>query len=522
MTESGAHPYDTTLLAMFNDATQRYRDRVCYVQGDDSLTFGQLAEQSGHFCAYLQSEGIKKGDRVALMCPNTLSFMVCMWGILRTGAVQVNTNPNYTARELTHQLSDASVSLLVFDESAADTVGQALQTVEHCQLICITGQATLASICDKIGQPAVSLSQTLSQGSNSSLVPVSVTAEDPVFLQYTGGTTGFSKGAVLLHRNIVANIDQSSERLGRQLGQRDNVIITVLPAYHIFALTVNVMMFFSLGGKNVLITNPKDAPHIVEQWQRHEVTAITGVNTLFNALINFEPFRALSFDSLNLAIGGGTAVLSSTAKNWQVLTGVTLFEGYGLSETAPVVSINCGEPNGGIGKPVIHTVFKLLDDSDNEVAAGEPGEIAVRGPQVMQGYWQNEEANAQCFTDEGFFKTGDIGTKDSNDNYHIVDRKKDMILVSGFNVYPNEVENAVCQHDGVLEAACVGGADPHQGERVRVFVVRKEESVTKEAIIQVCRENLAAYKVPKEIHFVDELPKSGVGKILRRKLKDNT
>ncbi|WP_246587778.1 AMP-binding protein [Alteromonas lipotrueiana] len=522
MTPTDVHQYDSTLVDMFDEATQQYSQRVCYVEGDNTLTFAQLEERSAKFCAYLQDHGVKKGDRVALMCPNTLEFMVCMWGIIRTGAVQVNTNPNYTTRELTHQLTDASVSLLVFHHSATATVQQSLTDIPQCKLVCIDAPDTNAEqMSETMGRTVTCFSHALKMGESLPVFSVSIEPSDKVFLQYTGGTTGFSKGAVLLHSNIVANIDQSRDRLGDLLEGDDNVILTVLPAYHIFALTVNTMLYFALGGKNILITNPKDAPLIVKQWEEHQVTAITGVNTLYNGLMNFEPFRALSFDSLRLAVGGGTAVLSSTAKSWKELTGVALFEGYGLSETAPVASLNCGDENGGIGKPVKHTTFKLIDDTDNEVASGERGEIAVKGPQVMQGYWQNEQANSQSFTSDGFFKTGDIGTLDENQNYHIVDRKKDMILVSGFNVYPNEVENAVCQHPGVLEAACVGGRDDKQGERVRVFVVLKDDSVTKEAITEVCREHLAAYKVPKEVNFVDELPKSGVGKILRRKLKDD-
>ena len=520
MTDSGVHQYDSTLVDMFDTATRQYSQRVCYVEGDKTLTFAQLEERSARFCAYLQDSGIKKGDRVALMCPNILEFVVCMWGIIRAGAVQVNTNPNYTARELTHQLTDASVTLLIFHHSATNTVRQSLAEVPDCKLVCIDDpNSSIDQLSETLGQPVTSFAKAETMGESLPVFKVSLSPSDKVFLQYTGGTTGFSKGAVLLHSNIVANIDQSRDRLSDVLEGQENVILTVLPAYHIFALTVNVMLFFSLGGKNVFITNPKDAPLIVKQWEAHQVTAITGVNTLFNGLMNFEPFKALSFDSLRLAVGGGTAVLSSTSENWKALTGVTLYEGYGLSETAPVVSLNCGAQNGGIGKPVLHTTFRLVNETDQDVAPGEAGEIAVKGPQVMQGYWQNEEANRQSFTADGFFKTGDIGTLDENQNYHIVDRKKDMILVSGFNVYPNEVENAVCQHPGVLEAACVGGKDAQQGERVRVFVVLKDNSVTKEAITDVCREHLAAYKVPKEINFVDELPKSGVGKILRRELK---
>lgn len=507
-----------TLLEMFDASVEKYADQVCYIHRDTTLTYRELQQQSQQFCAYLQQQGISKGDRVALMSPNTPAFLVSMWGILRAGAVQVNTNPQYTARELSYQLDDADVSLLVFDQSAVATVASALTNKPACKLVCIGTDQQTAS--EGIEQPVTLMSEAMQQVQGQACTQVEVVEEDTVFLQYTGGTTGFSKGAVLSHSNIMANIGQTYERLEASLTGGDNVIMTVLPAYHIFALTANLMLFFAIGGKNVLISNPKEADHIVEQWQTHQVTALTGVNTLFNNLLNYPPFRELDFSSLRLSVGGGAAVLSSTATNWQALTGIPVFEGYGLSETSPVLSINLATENGGIGKPVQHTRIRIVDDMDRDVPDGEEGELAARGPQVMSGYWNKPEANKASFTDDGYFKTGDVAYKDERGHYHIVDRKKDMILVSGFNVYPNEVENAVCMHDGVLEAACVGTVDERQGEKVRVFVVRKSDDVTEEAILAICKDNLAGYKMPKDIIFVDEIPKSSVGKILRRKLKD--
>lgn len=528
-----------SLVDMFEQATARYADQPAFMNMGEVMTFRKLEERSRAFAAYLQQGlGLHKGDRVALMMPNLLQYPVALFGILRAGMVVVNVNPLYTPRELEHQLNDSGASAIVIVSNFAHTLEKVVEKtqVKHVILTRMGDQLSAAKgtlvnfvvkyvkrLVPKYHLPdAISFRSALQNGYRMQYIKPEVIGTDLAFLQYTGGTTGVAKGAMLTHRNMLANLEQVRAAYSPLLYERKELVVTALPLYHIFALTMNCLLFIELGGQNLLITNPRDIPGLVKELAKYPFTAMTGVNTLFNALLNNKEFQQLDFSSLHLSAGGGMPVQQVVAERWEKLTGRFLLEGYGLTECAPLVSANPHDMDyhsGSIGLPVPSTEVKLIDDDGDEVPAGEPGELCVKGPQVMLGYWQRPEATDEIMHD-GWLRTGDIATMDEEGFMRIVDRKKDMILVSGFNVYPNEIEDVVMQHSGVLEVAAVGVPGGAAGETVKVFVVKKDPALTEESLVTFCRRHLTGYKVPKLVEFRDELPKSNVGKILRRELRD--
>jgi long-chain acyl-CoA synthetase len=476
---------------------------------------------------------------VALMMPNVLQYPIALFGTLRAGYTVVNVNPLYTARELEHQLKDSGAEAIVILENFAHTLehvraqvpvrhivvtslGEMLGLVKGDDRRLRRAQGAQAGAGVAARRPRALLCTVLQRGGAHELQPATVGHDDIAFLQYTGGTTGVAKGAMLTHRNIIANLQQAHAWIAPYVGEGREIIITALPLYHIFSLTANCLTFLKIGAKNVLIPNPRDIPGFIKELGQHRFTVITGVNTLFNALLNNPEFAKLDFSTLRVSLGGGMAVQQVVAEKWKKVTGVPLVEAYGLTETSPAVTINpldLAEFNHSIGLPVSSTEISIRDDAGHEVPLGQRGELCVRGPQVTPGYWQRPEETARIFTHDGFLRTGDIATVDEQGFVRLVDRKKDMILVSGFNVYPNEVEDVVAGHPGVLEVAAIGVPDERSGEAVKVFVVRKDPDLTAEALIAFCRENLTGYKVPHHVEFRDELPKSNVGKILRRELR---
>jgi len=525
-----------SLIDLFHQTTAKYKQQTAYSNFGADLTFEQVDELSRSFAAFLQSKlNIAKGERVALMCPNTLCFPVAMFGIIRVGAVQVNVNPMYTARELAHQLNDAQVdTIIVFSPSTtmlADIIDKTrVKNVITVDLDDLVNKGLPCAPVDERLTETISFTDALAQGENIELSEPTLSQDDLLYLQYTGGTTGLSKGAMLSHGNLIANILQFQEFSKNHIHYGKDVVITAIPMYHIFALMANTLSYFTFGAKNVLVTNPRDMPTFVEIWKNTPATIFTGVNTLFNGLLHTPGFDQVDFSSLKLSIGGGAAVQQAVADKWQQVTGVRLHEGYGLSETSPILSLNFGVTiNGkkvyipGIGVPLPNTDISIRDDEGNSVAQGESGELCAKGPQVMSGYWNNAEATAECMTHDGYFKTGDVAMLDDTGFFHIVDRKKDMINVSGFNVYPNEIEAEVAKMPGILESACIGVADDKTGEAVKLFVVTNKESanenITEQDVINFCRQGLTAYKIPKQVVFIDEVPKSSVGKLLRRELR---
>ncbi|XXN65208.1 long-chain-fatty-acid--CoA ligase FadD [Enterobacter ludwigii] len=528
-----------SLIDLFEHATEQYAEQVAFINMGQPMTYRQLEKQSRAFAAWLQQGlGLKQGDRVALMMPNLLQYPVALFGVLRAGMVVVNVNPLYTPRELKHQLIDSGASAIVIVSNFAHTLEKVVAEtpIKHVMLTRMGDQlapvkATLVNFVVKYVKKlvpkyhlpgAVSFRSALSQGEQMSYQRPTVTNDDLAFLQYTGGTTGVAKGAMLTHRNMQANLEQTKATYGKLLRPGKEQVVTALPLYHIFALTVNGLLFLDLGGTNLLITNPRDIPGFVKELSKFPFTAITGVNTLFNALLNDANFNKLDFSTLRLSAGGGMAVQKAVAERWEKLTGHYLLEGYGLTECSPLVSVNPYDitcHTGSIGLPVPSTDVRIVDDEDHEVAPGEPGELCIRGPQVMTGYWQRAEATDEVLKN-GWLHTGDIVTVDSEGFIRIVDRKKDMILVSGFNVYPNEIEDVLMQHEKVREAAAIGVPSDLSGEAVKVCIVKKDPSLTKEEVLDHCRRQLTGYKVPKIIEFRDELPKTNVGKILRRELRD--
>lgn len=533
---------DKTIVDVFEQSCRQFGPNVAYNNMGAALTYDELEVKTRQFASFLQNElGFSKGDRVALMMPNLLQYPIALFGILRAGMVVVNVNPLYTARELEHQLTDAGAKGIVIVENFAATLEKVagktgLEAIVTTQIgDCLpTAKRLLTNLAVKrikkmvpaFSLPgAIAFNAALDKGAKRAMQTVEVKADDIAFLQYTGGTTGAAKGAVLLHRNIVANIAQCSAWLETSTEMGNERIITALPLYHIFALTANCLVFLQLGGNNALVTNPRDIPGLVKTFAAHRPTAFTGVNTLFNALVNNEQFRQLDFSDLRLSLGGGAAVQRAVAEKWKNVTGVTLVEAYGLTETSPGAVINpldLQAYNGAIGLPIPSTLVAIRDDNGNDLAQGESGELCISGPQVMPGYWEKPEENKETFFADGFFRTGDIARMDEQGYFYLVDRKKDMILVSGFNVFPNEVEDVAAGHPGVLEAACIGIPHDKTGEMVKLFVVKKDNDVTEDSIIDYCRENLTGYKVPKQIEFIDELPKSNVGKILRKDLRDRS
>ena len=522
--ESQANVVDVLL-----EAGTSFAENVAYSSFGATLSFADVLQLSRDFAAYLQNDiGIKKGDRIAMMSPNIMAFPVGMCGILRAGGVQVNVNPMYTARELEHQLNDADVETIIVYAASTATLAEIVgrTPIKHIivvQIDDLVGKGIPASEI-AVGLPAyVKFSDVLAAGRKLQFNAPKIAGEDPIYLQYTGGTTGLSKGAMLSHGNLVANILQFECFAGDYIRYGEDVVITAIPMYHIFALMVNTLSYFKFGATNVMIANPADMPAFVAEWSRWPVSVFTGVNTLFNGLLHTPGFSDLNFSALRISMGGGAAVQKAVSDHWKSITGRHIKEGYGLSETSPVLTVNpfgLSDFKSSIGLPVPSTDLSLRDDDGNVVGQGERGEICAKGPQVMSGYWRRDDATAEVMTADGYFRTGDIATMDDAGFFRIVDRKKDMILVSGFNVFPNEIEAEVAAMPEVLECACIGVSDEGSGEAVKLFVVKADDSLTIEAVESWCRERLTAYKVPKHIVFIDALPKSTVGKILRRELRD--
>ncbi len=522
------------------------RQKPAYTNMDKHLTFGELDELSKHFAGYLQSLGLKSGDRIAIQMPNVLQNPVAMFGSLRAGLVVVNTNPLYTEREMLHQFKDSGAKAIVILSNFASKLEKILpQTVlEHIivtdigDLLGFPKRLLVNSVVKYVKKmvphysikQSVSFRNALDLGKNNGYQKPNVKSKDAAFIQYTGGTTGVSKGAVLTHRNLIANVEAINEWLISKISsQSDPSQLTMsapLPLYHVFALTINALCGLKWGAHNVLITNPRDLPSFVKELKKYPVNIFPGLNTLFNSLLNNEDFLKLDFSKLTVTIAGGMALQRVVAEKWKVATGCDLVEGYGLSETSPVLSVNPlngKHKNGTIGLPVPSTEMRIRTDDETWAPIGERGEICARGPQVMEGYYNRpDETEKVLFTDEAgtWFRTGDIGVQDEDGFFKIVDRKKDMILVSGFNVYPNEIEDVVALCPGVLEVACIGVPDEKSGEAVKIFIVKKDPDLTKEKVLKYCKSNLTGYKCPKYIEFKDELPKSNVGKILRRELRD--
>ena len=531
-----------SLVHLLEEAFQKYADRNAYVCMDKFLTYAELDTYSRQLGAWLQSRGLKKGARVALMMPNVLQYPVAIAAVLRAGYTVVNVNPLYTPRELEHQLNDSGSEAIIVLENFAHTVEQVLSKTAVKHIVVASMGEMLGGLKGMIVNfvvrnvkkmvPAYSLpnamlfKQALALGSRMKLTPVELSIHDAAFLQYTGGTTGVSKGATLSHRNVIANVLQSEAWSGAALDQNSQeqlIIVCALPLYHIFALTACAMWGTRVGALNILIPNPRDIPGLIKELGKYRFNLLPAVNTLYNALVNHPDFAKLDFSGLKIANGGGMAVQQAVNDKWLQVTGVSIIEGYGLSETSPVATCNRADStafSGTIGLPVPSTDIAILDDDGKEVPLGQTGEIAIRGPQVMSGYWNRPDETAKVMTPDGYFKSGDVGIMDERGYVKIVDRKKDMILVSGFNVYPNEVEAVIAAHPGVLECACVGVPDEHSGEAVKVFVVRKDPNLTQEVLAAYCKEQFTGYKRPKYIEFRDELPKTNVGKILRRALRD--
>ena len=531
-----------SLVAMFHKYSSQYADKTAFINMGCSITYHELALQAHAFAAYLQTDlGLQKGDKFAIMVPNTLQYPIALFGALLAGLTVVNVNPLYTARELEHQLKDSEAKAMLIIENFAQTLEKIVDNtpVEH---------VIMTSLGDRLGlvkgavvncvvkyikkmvpafnlPDAVRFNAVLARGMDLKVTPVELCGDDLAFLQYTGGTTGPSKGAMLTHRNMVANLLQAKAAISPLLKDDNEFIVTALPLYHIFALTANCLTFFTLGANNLLITNPRDMPNFIKELSKYPFTAITGVNTLFNGLLNTPGFKDLDFSKLKMSLGGGMAVQRPVAERWQEVTGTRLLEGYGLTECAPMVTLsphNLPAYDGSIGLPASSTDIKIMQEDGTEAPVGEPGEMWVKGPQVMLGYYNRKDATDEILKD-GWLATGDIACMDERGFFNIVDRKKDMIIVSGFNVFPNEIEEVVMMHEGVLEAAAIGVPNDASGEMVKIFIVAKPDdlgkSLDEKTLISHCRENLTNYKVPKLVEFRDELPKTNVGKILRRELR---
>ena len=529
-----------SIVEVFESTCEKFADRPAFKNMGVTLSYRELDRRSKQFAAFLRNRlGLNQGDRVAIMMPNMLQYPIAMFGALRAGCVVVNTNPLYSTRELKHQLLDSGAKAIVVFENVAHTLSEIIDDtpIKHViitalgdQLGFFKGLVTNLVVRHKLKlvpaynlPSAIAFNTALAQGTGDKIPAIEIQSEDLAFLQYTGGTTGLSKGAMLSHRNIVANMEQGGAWLGLGLKQGHETIITALPLYHIFALTVNCMIFMRIGALNVLVTDPRNMKDFVKLLSETPFSGITGVNTLFNGLMNTEGFSAIDFKTLKISVGGGAAVQRAVAERWKAITGVTLVEGYGLTEASPSCSMNridAPEYTGSIGLPLPSTEFDIRDDDGNVLEAGTPGELYVRGPQVMKGYWQRPDETAKSITSDGWLLTGDIAKMDEKGFFYIVDRKKDMILVSGFNVYPNEIEDVIALMPGVLEVAAVGIPDDKTGEAVKVVVVAKDASLTAEAIKVHCKENMTGYKQPRVIEFRKELPKTNVGKILRRELRD--
>ena len=524
---------------LFEKSVKQYGPRKAYINMDKAITYAELDKLSADFGAYCQSVlKLPRGARIALMMPNLLQYPVCLYGALRAGYTVVNCNPLYTERELEHQLKDSGAEAIVIVENFASVLANVIARtpVKHVlvtqlgDMLDFPKRMIVNLVVKHVKKMvpawsipnAVELRDALIEGGRYPLKPVEVGHDDLAFLQYTGGTTGVSKGAMLTHRNIIANLQQAHAWINA--GVQDNeIIVTALPLYHIFALTANCLTFFKIGATNLLITNPRDIPAFVKEIGKYPFSTITGVNTLFNAMINNPDFAKIDLSKLHLTLGGGMAVQRAVAERWKQITGVTLIEAYGLTETSPAATMNpldMPEYNGCIGLPISSTEVTIRDDDGKDLPMGEPGELCIRGPQVMKGYWNRADETAKVIMADGFLRTGDVAIMDAKGYFKIVDRKKDMILVSGFNVYPNEIEDVLAMHPGVLESAAVGVPDEKTGEAIKIFVVKKDPDLTEASIIEHCRSHLTGYKVPRQIAFRTELPKTNVGKILRRQLRD--
>lgn len=529
-----------SLPAFLADCFQKYAHLPAYINLDTTLTFAEVDVLSTHFASYLQNVlHLKKGDRIAIQMPNLLQYPIVMFGALKAGLIVVNTNPLYTEREMEHQFNDSGATAIVILANFADKLQNILAktSIKH---VIVTQIGDMCSFFKRIIvnavvkyvkkmvpsyhlPSAIDFKSTLQQGAQQSFNNVAIKNSDTAFLQYTGGTTGLSKGAMLSHRNILANLEQNGEWMKVLLKEGEETVVTALPLYHIFSLTVNCFTMAKIGAKNILVTNPRDMKSFISDLKKYRISIFTGVNTLYNGLMNQPNIREVNFSSLKVAIGGGMAVQSAVAARWKSITGVALREGYGLTETSPVLCCNplVGEEKiGTIGLPFPSTDIKIMDDNGVEVPVGDRGEICAKGPQVMSGYWQQPEETAHVFYPDGWFKTGDIGIQEPDGYIRIVDRKKDMILVSGFNVYPNEVEDTIMKNAKVLEAACIGVKDDKTGEAVKLFIVKKDSTLTEQEVKDFCKKELTAYKQPKYVEFRTELPKTNVGKILRRMLKE--
>jgi len=527
-----------SISAMFTKYSTQFSDKTAFINMGVSITYEELSVQATAFAAYLQQDlGLQKGDKFAIMVPNTLQYPIALFGALIAGLTVVNVNPLYTARELEHQLKDSDAKAMLIIENFAQTLEKVIDKtpVKHVIMTSLGDRLGLVKgtvvncvvkyvkkMVPSFNLPnAVRFNTVLARGMGLKLSPVELCGDDLAFLQYTGGTTGLSKGAMLTHRNMVANLQQAKAAISPLLDEGGELVVTALPLYHIFALTANCLTFFTMGGTNLLITNPRDMPNFVKELSKYPFTAITGVNTLFNGLLNTPGFSELNFSTLKMSLGGGMAVQRPVAERWQQVTGTRLLEGYGLTECAPLVTLsphNLAAYDGSIGIPASSTDVKIIREDGSTADIGESGEMCVKGPQVMSGYYNCPEATAEVLKD-GWFATGDIAMMDDKGYFTIVDRKKDMIIVSGFNVYPNEIEEVLAMHEGVLEAAAIGVPHEVSGELVKVFVVKKSDDLTEEMLIQHCRENLTNYKVPKLVEFRQDLPKTNVGKILRRELR---
>lgn len=528
----------TSLVDVLEQSCERFAKQTAYVSLGREMSYAELNRQSSYFANWLRLQGFKKGDAVLLMMPNILQYMVCMFGVLKAGCVMVNCNPLYKPRELEYQLNDSQAKAIVVAENFAHV----LEKVKHrpyLQSVVVTGVGDLLGAVKggltnfvlrrvKKAVPKwtlpghVRLKQALRLGSRQSYQPVNIQQDDLAFLQYTGGTTGVPKSAMLSHGNMLANLMQAYTWVREVVRDGKECVITALPLYHIFALTANCMLFIKLGARNVLIPDARDIPALIKTMNKEKMTGFTGVNTLFNALLNHPDFAKVDFSSLRLVLGGGMAVQKAVSERWEKVTGLPLVQAYGLTETSPAVTINPFDGRhveGSIGLPLPSTELVIRDDSGQNMGVGEVGEICVRGPQVTSGYWQKPEETAQVFYADGFLRTGDIGYIDANGFVFLVDRKKDIILVSGFNVYPNEIEEVVAMHPGVQEVAAVGVPDERTGEAVKLFVQRKDPNLTERELIKYCRQHLTGYKIPHYVEFRDELPKSNVGKILRKALR---
>jgi len=524
---------------ILEESFNQYSQLPAYHCMGKTLSYKEIDRLSLKFASYLQNDlKLKKGDRVALMMPNILQYPVALFGILRAGMVAVNVNPLYTPRELEHQLKDSGTTAIIIFENACHTLEHVLAKTEVKHVL-------VTSIGDMLGFPkamivnfvirkvkkmvpafnipsALNFVDELAKGDETKFIKPDLNNADIAFLQYTGGTTGVAKGAILTHRNIIANITQARAWISPLIQKGQEIIITPLPLYHIFSLTANCFVFGSIGGLNILITNPRDLPGFIKELKKWKFTAFTGVNTLFNGLLNNPEFKTVDFSSLRLTLGGGMAVQKAVAEKWKATTGKALIEAYGLTETSPAACINpmnLKEYNGFIGLPISSTDVVIKDDQEKTLPIGGTGEICIKGPQVMPGYWKRDDETAKVMTADGYFKTGDIGVMNDDGYIKIVDRKKDMILVSGFNVYPNEIEDVVSQHPKVFEVAAIGVPDEKTTEAIKLFIVKKDPSLTADEIIHFCRENLTNYKIPRHIEFRTELPKTNVGKILRKDLR---